>query len=457
MSAFRFVRRLVLLVLMVLIVDDRVSAAEPSPPNIVLIMADDLGYGDLGCYGNTINHTPHIDSLAAGGIRFTDFHSNGPMCSPTRAALLTGLYQSRFGRRFESALSGARKDRGLPLEAITIAEVLRDAGYSTACFGKWHLGYEAPYLPTHQGFDVFRGLLSGDGDYHTHIDRSGNKDWWQDDAIAMEEGYTTDLLTEHTVNFIDRHRDRPFFLYLPHLAVHFPWQGPDDPPHRRAGVSYLKDKWGVITDSSNIRPHLKSMIESLDKSVGDVVAAIEQHRIAENTLVIFISDNGGYRDYAGGFKNISDMGPLRGQKGQLYEGGHRVPAIVSWPNKIQASVCRETAMTFDLFPTIAKLAGVDPADFIGPDGVDLRRLLFDSQPLSVSRPLFWRMGTSKAIRQGRYKLCLIGDKAPELYDLDADVGETNNLAASHPKLVARLSELLATWESDVDDSAEAFQ
>lgn len=448
--------RLVLPVLLLLAINDRASAAEQPIPNVVLIMADDLGYGDAGCYGSRVNRTPHIDRLAAGGVRFTDFHSNGPMCSPTRAALLTGLYQSRFGRRFEYALSGARGDRGLPLEAVTIAEVLRNAGFATGCFGKWHLGYEAPYLPTNQGFDEFRGLLSGDGDYHTHIDRSGKEDWWKNDAIAMEEGYTTELLTRHAIDFIERHHDRPFFLYVPHLAVHFPWQGPNDPPHRRAGTSYMKDKWGVIPDRANVRPHLKAMIESLDKSVGAIVAALEKHGSIENTLVIFTSDNGGYLDYAGGFKNISQMGPLRGEKGQVYEGGHRVPAIFSWSNKIPAAVCHETAMTFDLFPTLAKLAHVDPAEVVEHDGVDLCPTLFDSKPLE-SRSLFWRMGSSKAVRLGDHKLCVIGKKAPELYNLNTDIGESNNLAPSNPQLVARLTELLAAWERDVDESAEDYE
>ncbi|MEM1295418.1 MAG: sulfatase-like hydrolase/transferase, partial [Verrucomicrobiota bacterium] len=196
----------------------QILAAQPQP-NFVIILADDLGYGDLGCYGSKFSRTPNLDRLADEGMRFTDFHSNGPMCTPTRAALLTGLYQNRFGRRFEAALSGKNRDKGLPLEAVTIAEVLRDRGYATACFGKWHLGYEAPWFPVNQGFDEFRGLLSGDGDFHTQVDRSGNEDWWHDEQLSAEDGYTTDLITQHGVDFIERHRDQPFLLYLPHLAV----------------------------------------------------------------------------------------------------------------------------------------------------------------------------------------------------------------------------------------------
>ena len=423
-------------------------AAEQQPPNIVFILADDLGYGDIGCYGSAANRTPHLDRLAEGGMRFTDFHSNGPMCSPTRAAFLTGLYQSRFGRRFESALSGSRRDPGLPLSAVTIAEVLQQAGYSTGMFGKWHLGYEAPWLPTNQGFDEFRGLVSGDGDHHTQIDRSGNQDWWNGNSVSMEKGYTAELITRHSIDFIERHKDEPFFLYVPHLAIHFPWQGPDDPPHRKRGISYHKDKWGVVPDRSNVRPHVTAMIESLDRSVGRIVAALNRLGLSRNTLVVFTSDNGGYLDYAGGFQNISDMGRLRGEKGTIYEGGHRVPTIVSWPGRIKPSVCHETAMTFDLFPTFAALARTK-ADSAMLDGIDLSETLFDGANLP-QRSLFWRMGSSKAVRKGSWKLCVRGDQPPELYDLATDVGERNNLAGSRPGVLSNLSNALAEWEHDVE-------
>jgi hypothetical protein len=215
-------------------------------PNFVLILADDLGYGDIGCYGNTRNKTPHLDQLAREGMRFTDFHSNGPMCSPTRAALLTGQYQHRFGRDFETALSAKARPRpGLPVQAVTLPEALKQAGYATGMFGKWHLGYEQPHLPTQHGFDEFRGLLTGDGDHHSHIDRSGNEDWWHDERIEMESGYTADLVTKHSIDFIGRHTGQPFFLYVSHLAIHFPWQGPDESGHRVRGQDYwnLSKRW----------------------------------------------------------------------------------------------------------------------------------------------------------------------------------------------------------------------
>lgn len=426
-----------------LIADDR-------PPNIVFILADDLGYADIGCYGSDINRTPHLDKLAKGGARFTDFHSNGPMCSPTRAAFLTGQYQHRFGKRFESALNGALLEPGLPLSTVTIAKTLRQSGYATGMFGKWHLGYEAPYLPTNMGFDEFRGLVSGDGDYHTQVDRSGNKDWWKGENISMEKGYTTDLITAHSIDFIERHQKQPFFLFVPHLAIHFPWQGPDDPPHRQAGNNYLKDKWGVIPDRSNVSPHIKAMVERLDESVGKIVATLEKLKLIDNTLIVFSSDNGGYVDYAGGFELISNMGPLRGEKGEIYEGGHRVPTIFYWPGKIAPSVCHDTAMTMDLFPTFAALAKTNTKAL---DGIDLHPLLFDERKLP-ERPLFWRMGRDKAIRKGPWKLCIKGKKAPELFNLDDDIGEKKDLAKEHPELVSHLQQALSVWEKEVDQSAK---
>lgn len=422
------------------------AAAEP--PHVVVILADDLGYGDLGSYGSEANPTPHLDRLAAEGLRFTDFHSNGPMCTPTRAALLTGLYQQRFGRRFEGALSGrSDRDRGLPLEALTIAEALQEAGYATGMYGKWHLGYQPPYVPTRQGFDEYRGLLSGDGDHHTHVDRSGNPDWWADEALVPEEGYTAALLTGHATAFIERHQERPFFLFVSHLAIHFPWQGPDDPPHRKAGRGYHDDKWGVIPDEENVAPHVQAMIEALDRSVGEVVAALRRLSLERKTLVFFASDNGGYIHYAHRFRNISSNGPLRGQKGQVFEGGHRVPAIAWWPDRIRPGVTDQTVMTFDLFPTFLALAGLRPGGAL--DGVDLGPLLFQGVPLP-QRTLFWRMRGNRAVRRGSWKLVTAGEDGPRLFDLSRDLGEARDLAEQHPEVVASLQQAAHEWENDVD-------
>jgi arylsulfatase A-like enzyme len=421
-------------------------------PNIVVILADDLGYGDLGCYGSTKNQTPNIDRLAAGGLRCTDFHSNGPMCSPTRAALLTGCYPQRFGRPFERALSPQpSRDIGLPLQAVTLAEVLKRSGYATGMFGKWHLGYRPPRMPVNQGFDRFRGLVSGDGDHHTQIDRSGNQDWWRNNRIEMERGYTADLVTRHSIDFIQRHQSEPFFLYVAHLAIHFPWQGPTDPPHRVQGNDYSRDKWGIVPDRKNVAKHVKAMVESLDQSVGRLIAALEQLGIEEKTLVVFASDNGGYLDYAsGGFENISSNGPLRGQKGSVHEGGHRVPGVFYWPGRIPAgAVTDETVLTMDFYPTFAQLADAPLPAHQRTDGIDLAPLLFHTRPLA-ERAVCWRIGEHGAIRQGPWKLNLGNREGPQLYNLKRDLGETVNVAPKHPELVSSLTAAYQAWEADVD-------
>ena len=431
------------------------SASRAAKPNIVLIVADDLGYGDVGCYGSVLNQTRHIDALACGGLRFTDFHAAGPMCSPTRAAMLTGQYQQRFGRMFDTALSGDNdQDHGLPHEAVTLAEILKERGYATGCFGKWHLGYRPPWLPTSQGFDVFRGLGSGDGDFHTRIDRAGNEDWWHNDRIEMVEGYTTELLTKYSVDFIEAHREQPFFLYVPHLAIHFPWQGPDDPGQRVKGQNYENDKWGIIPDRSNVAPHVKAMVESLDESVGAIIESLRMYGLDEKTLVIFTSDNGGYLTYGEDFKNISSNGEFRGQKTQLYEGGHRVPTIISWHGRIEPKVTDATSHSIDLLPTISALAGIDRDD-IRTDGVDLGPLLFEGQPL-LDRMLFWRAGSQSAVRSGPWKLYRNGN-ITELYNLDTDRGEQHNRAEEKPKFVEQLSAAWTEWEVDVNKSAEKYE
>ncbi|MCB1230618.1 MAG: sulfatase-like hydrolase/transferase [Verrucomicrobiae bacterium] len=433
-----------------------VEFAVASPPNILLIVADDLGYADLGCYGSEINETPHINALAATGLRFTDFHSAGPMCTPTRAATLTGKYQQRFGPQFDGALSGKnQREEGLPHGAVTIAEVLKEKGYATACFGKWHLGYQPPFLPPNQGFDEFRGLASGDGDYHTHIDRSGNEDWWHGNEIDMESGYTTDLLTDYSIDFIERcqKEETPFFLYLPHLAIHFPWQGPNDPPHRQKGTDYGNDKWGIIPDPGNVAPHVKAMVEALDASVGRLIDLLERRDLRDNTLVIFTSDNGGYLTYGKNFKHISSNGPFHGQKAQIYEGGHRVPTIVSWPGRIEPAETDTLSHSTDLFPTIAAVAGIE-TDALALDGADLGPLLFHGDALP-DRTLFWRMKSLRAVRRGPWKLCAEGKKV-ELFRLDTDPGEQIDLSAEEPDQLRELQAAWEAWNRDVNESAKTF-
>ena len=428
-----------------------VVAEEPAgKPNFIIILADDLGYGDLGCYGSQRNQTPHIDQLAAEGIRFTDFHSNGPMCTPTRAALLTGRYQQRFGLKFESALGGKEHyDQGLPHAVQTLPESLKEQGYATGCFGKWHLGYQPPNLPLDHGFDVFVGLGSGDGDHHSHIDRSGRADWWNGNQRQNEDGYTADLLVQHALDFIEQHRDKPFFVYLPHLAIHFPWQGPEDPPHRKEGVDYWNDKWGLIPDPTNVSPHVKAMVESIDQGVGKLMAALRRWELDKNTVIFFLSDNGGYTHYGQTHQNISSNGPLRGQKTELFEGGHRVPAIAWWPGRIQPRVSHETTMSFDLAPTLLNLAGSPKHSVPQLDGTDLSQHLLKQESLPL-RTLFWRMDNEVAVRRGPWKWMRLGDEVPLLFNLETDLAETLNLSHRYPKKASELAQAQSNWAQHLD-------
>ena len=419
-----------------------------SRPNLIFIMADDLGYGDLACYGHPRNKTPQLDKLAGEGLRFTDFHANGPMCSPTRAALLTGQYQHRFGRDFESALSAEQPHIGMPTNAATIPQVLKKAGYATGMYGKWHLGYQPPHMPTHFGFDDFRGLLTGDGDHISHVSRSGREDWYHNEKIAMEEGYSSELITKHSIDFMRRNKDNPFFLYVAHLAIHFPWQAPGEQAHRVAGKDYWSlEKLGPHPEGQ-VAPVVQAMVEAVDTSVGAIMAALHELGLDDNTFIFFTSDNGGYLEYAGKFRGeISSNAPCRGQKTEVWEGGHREPAIAWWPGRITPrTVTHEIAMTMDMLPTYAELAGVPAPDDV--DGITLTPLLFEGMPLP-ERDLFWRMRETWAVRRGPWKLVGEGEKF-QLFNLDDDIGERKDLSAQDPALIKDLLASFKAWEQDVD-------
>jgi arylsulfatase A len=341
-------------------------------PNVIIILADDLGYGDVGCFGSKRFQTPNIDALAADGVRFTDFHSNGAVCSPTRAALLTGRYQQRTGI---SGVVTAKSHRhtGLALEETTFAEIVKTAGYTTALFGKWHVGYQPDYNPVRQGFDEFIGYVSGNVDYHAHLDQTGKEDWWKQDSLSPEEGYTTDLITNHGVDFIQRNKDKPFLLYLAHEAPHYPHQGRKDPPR------YTREK-GRTKDPVTLDVY-KEMIEVMDEGVGRIRQAVERAGLSDSTLILFFSDNGP--------SNPGSAGQLKGRKGQIWEGGHRVPAMACWAGTIKAGrVSNATLMGADLLPTIAAMAGASLPENVEVDGVSLLPHLTQAEPLAP-RPLFW--------------------------------------------------------------------
>lgn len=436
------------------------GASRADQPNIIVILIDDLGYADVGAYNKRIDFTPNIDKLAKGGMLFSDFHSNGPMCSPTRAALLTGLYQYRFGERFEKALSADSHEKGVPVGVPTIGSILKQAGYTTGLFGKWHLGVKAPYLPGNYGFDKFVGLLSGDGDHHTHINRWGMEDWWNDQDLKMEKGYSTRLITNHSIRFIKENKEKPFFLLISHLAIHFPWQGPADPPHRKAGQRYPNDKWGIIPDPANVRTHVVEMIKDVDRGIGEIMRTLESFHLTENTLIVFTSDNGGYTHYYQGehrFENISDNGPFRGQKAEVFEGGHRVPCIMYWPGSIKkGQQTAFTGMTMDLLPTFIELAGAEaPNDYRG-DGMSLVPLIKKTAIDAVSdRYLFWKIGDDWAVRKGNWKI--VGDKEGcYLYNLADDIGESRDLANARPEIVKEFSEQYRKWAAEMNLSVQKW-
>lgn len=412
------------------------DAGKDGRPNIILIMADDLGYGEVGCFGSTRIKTPNIDALAAGGMRLTDYHSNGAVCSPTRAALLTGRYQQRCGIEEVVFAKGPSRETGMPLAETTFAEVLKGKGYVAGIFGKWHLGYNVEFNPARQGFDEFRGYVSGNVDYHSHFDGAGIEDWWKDLEKVPEEGYVTDLITRHGIHFIERHKGEPFCLYLPHEAPHYPYQGRDDPVERLGGA-----KIGEKTKRQDIPRAYKEMVEAMDEGIGRVVEMVKHLGLERKTFIFFCSDNGATKD--------GSNGPLNGFKASLWEGGHRVPAIAYWPGKIKAgSTCGQTVLGMDLFPTMVSIAGTKLPVGLDLDGVDLSGVLFEGKSLP-ERTVFWRYRNQKAVRKGPWKL-LVQASNTRLFNLDEDLGEKKDLAGDKPDMVKVLQNELVAWEQGLD-------
>jgi arylsulfatase A-like enzyme len=428
-------------------------------PNFVLIYIDDLGWRDVGFMGSEYYETPHLDRLAAEGIVFTSAYANAPNCAPSRASLLTGQYTPRHGvYTAGSPERGAARLRrlvpapsktALDTSAVTIAEALRAAGYATAHIGKWHLG-GLGHLPTDQGFDL---NVAGDerGNVPTHFypyRRDENE--LRDLAGTGREGeYLTDRLTDEALEFIEHHNDRPFFLYLSHYAVHTPLQAKDEL------VSKYREKPG---DDEHNDPVYAAMVESVDESVGRIVAKLDELSLSENTVVFFFSDNGGYGP-------ATSMVPLRGSKGMLYEGGIRVPLVVRWPGNFAPG--REEAtpvMGTDLFPTILEIGGAEgPAQPL--DGVSLLRMLqgagsLEPRTLHWHFPAYleayrgmagpWRTTPAAAIRAGDYKLIEFFETGDlELYNLRDDIGERVNLAAELQDVVEELHQLMTEWRRSV--------
>lgn len=418
------------------------------PPNLVLILADDLGYGDLGCYGHPRAKTPVLDQLAREGVRFTQHYANGPECSPTRTALLTGRYQQRskglecaigtgnVGRYDEAIALAERRQLGLPARQSVLPQRLREQGYRCGIFGKWHLGYEPQFNPMNHGWDAFFGYLGGNVHYFNHRETSPLHVLFRGRLPVYRDGYMSDIITTDAIEFIQASQSRPFFCYVSHECPHFPFQGPGD---RDKVVT--ADNWTEKDPDAYV-----AMLEDLDAQVGKLLQAITDANLRERTLVVFVSDNGG-------FAGAAHMGPLRGAKSSTLEGGIRVPCIAHWPGTLQPQTTHQTSITFDLTRSFLQLAGASTED---TEGYDIIKHLRESRG-DRERTLFWRGRrgdrTWAAVRHGDLKWVRKvegGQQESWLYNLRDDIGETRDLTQSQPQSVAALRQQLADWEADVD-------
>jgi arylsulfatase A-like enzyme len=402
-------------------------------PNIIVIVGDDMGYADISCHGCKDIATPNIDSIAQTGVRFTNGYVTCGVCSPTRAGLMTGRYQQRFGHEFNPGppREGTRENVGLPLTEVTIANVLKSAGYATGIVGKWHLG-EAPHFhPLKRGFDEYFGFLGG---AHSYVDPglgSANP-ILRGTEPADEKEYLTDAFTREAVAFIERHHDRPFFLYLTYNAVHAPLEAPQR----------HQNKFGNISDPK--RQVYAGMMTAMDEGIGKVLGKLKVLGIEKDTLIFFVSDNGGP---TGG--NASNNGPLRATKATLYEGGIRVPFMVKWPRRLRGGkIYKHPVISLDILPTAAAAAGAKPPEDHKLDGVNLLPYLSGEKKTVPHEMLFWRTGQNHAIRKENWKLVTQGSETG-LFDLSSDIGESRDLKAEKPDVVKQLQETFEKWNSEL--------
>lgn len=408
-------------------------------PNLILINCDDLGYGDLGCYGSQVNHTPTIDLMAEKGMRLTDFYMASPVCSPSRGAMLTGCYPPRIGfGDFEGEwVLFPGQGVGLNPDETTIATLLREKGYRTKIVGKWHCGDQPEFLPTQHGFDEYYGLPYSN-DMGRQITREYNPPLpllhneiviqQQPDQRSLTERYV-----EQCTDFIHSNRNEPFFLYLAHMHVHLPLYAPE-----RFTKTSKNGDYGAC-------------VECVDWATSCILYQLEQDGIDENTLVVFTSDNGSRGDHGG--SNF----PLKGAKGTTWEGGQRVPCILYWPNHIQPGmVCNQILSSIDFLPTFAKLCGAEPRAHVKIDGIDFSNLLTSPEAPPVRKDFFYyRMNDLEAVREGDWKLHVSKEGKPVrlLYNLKQDVKEEHNLYEQNPDLAHRLETLLRQCREDLGDSA----
>jgi arylsulfatase A-like enzyme len=412
-------------------------------PNVVLIMSDDLGYGDLTSYGAADIRTPNIDSLATDGIKLTDFYANGVLCTPTRVGLITGRYQHRYG--LETALPNV-SDQGLTARGQSLPQLLKNSGYATALVGKWHLGNRPEYSPISHGFDYFFGFKAGYIDYYRHTTGNGQPDLWENDAPVQREGYMTDLITERSVRFIEQNARRPFFIDVAYNAPHWPYQVPDKPSVARNNAAHLQPH----TEDTSTRADYVAMVERVDKGAGDILRTLDRLGLRNNTIVIFTNDNGG--------EWLSDNSPLFHRKWTVWEGGIRVPALIRWPGRIAPGrVSDQVGVTMDLTASILAATGTPVPKELQLEGINLFPILEGKAP-EAERTLFWRTagGGQRAVRSGDWKLVVDGS-ATLIFNLRNDTGERNDLAKRRQDIAQRLRGLLANWENEVNREAQRLQ
>lgn len=418
-----------------------VSALAADRPNVLIVVADDLGYHDVGFQGAADIPTPNLDKLAAGGVRCTQGYVSHPFCSPTRAGLLTGRYQQRFGHENNPAWKPDDTREGLPLEQTTLPQLMKAAGYTTGVVGKWHLGAHPQFHPNKRGFDEFYGALGG-GHVYFPGDKGGEEytiKMNRDGKDEPHEKYLTDQFADEAVAYVKRHAadGKPWLLYLAFNAPHTPLRAPEE---------WLQ-KFASIPDVN--RRTYAAMVAAMDAATGQVLDALDTTRQAENTLVFFISDNGGPNLAGKGVGNFTNNSPLRGAKGMVYEGGVRVPFLVRWPARLKPGVYDQPVISLDILPTaVAEAGGTLPPDRV-MDGVNLLPHLDGTTKTAPHKALFWRSGGPAgmhAARQDDWKLVALPGKPPELYNLRDDVGETRDLAASQPEKLKALQAAMAEWE-----------
>jgi arylsulfatase A-like enzyme len=408
-------------------------------PNLVFVLADDLGYADLGCYAAREAFTPSLDRMAAQGLRFTDGYANSPVCSPTRFALMTGRYQYRLRGAAEEPIAGSargRTDLGLPRSHPTLPSLLRAAGYHTALVGKWHLGYPPHFSPLASGYAEFFGPLGGGIDYFNHRDRADVHDLYDGEHEVHRNGYITDLISDRACEVIRRQRNTPFMLSVHYTAPHWPWETREDAAEsKRIGNRILHVDGGSVEIYRN-------MVRQMDEGIGRILAALQSEGLARNTLVVFTSDNGGER--------FSDTWPFVGKKMDLLEGGIRVPLIARWPDRIAAgAITAQAAITMDWVATMLDAAQVEPHPDHPLDGMSLLVTFADPSRV-VPRELFWRMKhrDQRAVRSGTWKY-LAQDGFEYLYDLAQDPRERANLAQREPVRFAHLRDRYAAWAASM--------